>query len=64
MIRTKNVNRLIIGQVNINSIQNKFEALKSIIIGNLDILVITETKLDKSFPDGHFYMKATVDFQI
>ena len=57
MIRTKNVNRLIIGQVNINSIRNKFEALKSITTGNLDILVITETKLDESFPDGQFYME-------
>ena len=55
MIRTKNVNRLIIRQVNINSIRNKFEALKSITTGNLDILVITETKLDESFPDGQFY---------
>ena len=52
MIRTENVNRLIIRQVNINSIRNKFAALKSIITGNLDILVITETKLDESFPDG------------
>ena len=57
IIRAKNVNRLIIGQVNTNSIRNKFEALKSIITGNLDILVITETKLYESFPDGQFYME-------
>ena len=53
-IRNSNLNRLIVGQLNINSIRNKFEALKAIVNGNLDILVITETKLDSSFPIGQF----------
>ena len=53
-IRNSNVNRLIIGQLNINSIRNKFEALKAIVSDNIDILVITETKLDSSFPAGQF----------
>ena len=53
-IRNSNLNRLIVGQLNINSIRNKFEALKAIVNGNLDILVITETKLDSSFPTGQF----------
>ena len=56
-IRVSNVNRLIFGQLNINSIRNKFDALKYIVSGNLDILVITESKLDDSFPVGQFSMQ-------
>ena len=53
-IKIKNINRLVIGQININSLRNKFEALKMLITGNLDILIITETKLDESFPSQQF----------
>ena len=56
-IRVSNINRLVIGHLNINSLRNKFEALKSIVSGNLDILVITESKLDESFPVGQFLMQ-------
>ena len=53
-IRISNANRLIIGQLNINSLRNKIEALKTIISGKIDILVITETKLDDTFPTNQF----------
>ena len=53
-IRVKNVNRVIIGTLNINSLAPKFEQLKEIIGTNLDILTIQETKLDESFPPGQF----------
>ena len=53
-IRVSNVDRLIIGHLNINSLRNKFEALKIITKGNLDILIITETKLDDTFPINQF----------
>ena len=46
--RVANINRLIIGHLNINSLRNKIEALKSV-NGNIDILVITETKIDQIF---------------
>ena len=55
-IRISFINQLIIGQLNINSIRNKFEALKYIVSGNLDILIITESKLDSSFPLNQFSM--------
>ena len=45
---------VIIGQLNINSLRNKFELLAEVIKGNLDILVITETKLDHTFPEKQF----------
>ena len=48
-IRTKNVNKLIIAQLNINSIRNKLDALACVIQENIDILVVTETKLDDTF---------------
>ena len=43
-IRTKNINRLIIYNLNINSLSSKFEQLKVLIQRKTDILVITETK--------------------
>ena len=55
-IRISIINQLIIGQLNINSLRNKFEALKYIVSGDLDILVVTESKLDESVPDNQFIM--------
>ena len=40
------MNRLLIGNLNINFISNKFEQLNFFVQGKDDILVITETKLD------------------
>ena len=53
-IKLSNVNRLVIGHININSLRNKFESLKILIKGNIEILVITESKLDESFPTQQF----------
>ena len=55
-LKISNVNRLIIGQLNINSLRNKIEALKLIMMYNIDILIITETKLDETFPKSQFYI--------
>ena len=38
-IKIKNINRLMIGCLNINSLASKFDLLKEIISNNLDILV-------------------------
>ena len=53
-IKMSNINRLIIGQLNINSLRSQLEALKSIMTGNIDILIITESKLDETFPNAQF----------
>ena len=45
---------MVIGNLNINSISNKFDKLKLIIQGKIDILVITETKADSNFPLNQF----------
>ena len=51
-LKLKNVNRLICAQLNINSIGNKFDSLVNIINNNIDILMISEIKLDPPFPTG------------
>ena len=38
----------------INSIRNKFNYLSEQIRGNVDILLVSETKIDDSFPQGQF----------
>ena len=53
-IRIKNINRVIIGTLNINSLHPKFKQLKLIIGNCLYVLVIQETKLDPSFTTKQF----------
>ena len=53
-IRKHNLNRLAIGHLNINFVAEKFEAMKSLIKEKLDIFVLTETKIDESFPSNQF----------
>ena len=53
-ISRKNMNRIKTGQLIINSIRNKFDLLIPAVVRNLDILLITETKIDSSFPEAQF----------
>ena len=55
-LRLKNPNRLICAHLNINSLRNKFDLLANIIKDKIDILMISETKLDSSFPKGQFHL--------
>lgn len=52
--RLRTVGPVIIGYLNINSIRNKFEALRDMIAANIDILMVAETKIDSSLPRGQF----------
>ena len=45
------------GHLNINSIPNKFDGIMSIAKNNLDVFLISETKIDRSFPDAQFYFQ-------
>ena len=54
-LKLKNNHRLFLSfreesQININSISNKFDNLKLIIQGTIDILVMTETETASTFP--------------
>lgn len=51
------LNKLIIAHLNINSIINKFDLLVDKIKENIEILMISETKLDNSFPTIPFLIK-------
>ena len=56
--RVKNKDKVVLATLNINSIRNKFSSLLEIISNNIDVLVIQETKLDASFPDGQILIPA------
>ena len=56
-LKINNLNRVIFGHLNINSIRNKFEDLKHIVKDKIDILLISETKIDNSFPASQFCIK-------
>ena len=45
------------GHLNINSIPNKFEGIMDLAKDNLDIFLISETKINDSYPYPHFYCK-------
>ena len=53
-IRIKNIGRVIVATLNINSIAGKFEQLKFLVTNNIDVLILTETKIDNSFPERQF----------
>ena len=56
-IKLKNINRVSIAQLNINSLKNKFEFLNSMVHGFLDILLVIECKIEYSFPAAQFHMQ-------
>ena len=56
-LRGKNLTRPIIGHININLLESKFEALESLIKATLDVLVVTETKIDESYPPSQFIIE-------
>ena len=56
-IRRKHCNRLIIAQLNINSLRTKFESLSFMIKDNIDILLTSETKIDTLFPTAQFHIE-------
>ena len=55
-LRLRSVNRVLIGNLNINSIRNKFDQLKDTVLKYIDILILTETKLDETFLTSQFLM--------
>ena len=54
VLKAKNADRPIIAHLNINFLGSKFEPLKSMIKDNIDILFLSETKLDSTFPLNQF----------
>ena len=46
-----------VAHLNMNSLRIKFDILVQKITGNVDNLMISETKLKNSFPDGQFLIE-------
>ena len=49
-LRAKNIDRIILGHLNINFVEKKFETLVPLVKDKLDIFLISETNIDQSFP--------------
>ena len=48
-LRLRNINKVIIDNTNINSLPNKLDQLKELVMKHIDVFVITERKLDVLF---------------
>ena len=53
-MRSENLNKLVFGHLNINSIGNKYEFLVEQVKGNTDAIMIAETEIDDNFPADNF----------
>ena len=53
-LRVSHPNNIIVGHLNINSIRNKFEMLSLSVTQYVDILMLSETKLDSTFLSTQF----------
>ena len=62
--RLKNPNRLIITQLNINSLCNKFGSLVRMVHNNLHILLIPEIKIGSSFPTAQFQIEGYTSYRL
>ena len=57
-MKITNLNRIVLSHININFLRNKFDLLAKAIMGNADILMVTETKIDESFPTSQFVIRS------
>ena len=55
-IRQKHSNSLVIAQLNINSLRKEFASLPTMIKDYSDLLLISESKIDSSFPIAQFHI--------
>ena len=63
-LRRKTIGRLVLAHININSIRYKFDQLVYGVKGKVDVLMITETKLDDSFPTMQFNIEGYHTFRL
>ena len=57
-LRNKKPYRVIIGHINRNSIRNKSESLVKYVGNNIDILMVSDTKIDDTFPESQVLMES------
>ena len=56
-IRKHHFNKIIMAHININSLRNKSDMLTNSVSEYIDILMISETKLDDTFPHTLYHLK-------
>ena len=54
--REENPDRPIFVEININSLRNKSQFIASQVVNNVDVLLVSETKLDDSFLTAQFFL--------
>ena len=57
ILRKCKFDKVIVAHLNINFLRNKFDSLIGQITGNIDFLMVSETKLGESFPLGQFIIE-------
>ena len=64
-LRIRNLNKLVVGHFNFYSVRNKFDFLAYQVKENINVLMISETELDESFPLVQFSLDGYgVPFQL
>ena len=56
MIRAENLENVVVGTLNINSFLSKADKFKLMVSGLFDVIIVTETKFDDSFPEVQYYI--------
>ena len=63
LLTLKSPKNVIIGYLNIYSLRNKFAAVEELIKEKIDIGLISETKIDESFPNQQFKINGSKTFR-
>ena len=53
-LRINNMGKVVIGNLNVASLPSRIDEIRMVVIGRIDILILTETHLDGSFPSEQF----------
>ena len=59
----KHPKNLFFGHLNVNSVHNKFVSIQELIKRTFDIFLISETKIDDSFPNAQFKIEGYKSFR-
>ena len=54
--------KIFFGHLNVNSIPNKFVSIQELIKRTFDVFLISETKIDDSFPNAQFKIEGYKTF--
>ena len=61
--RLQNAKKITIGALNVNSLRNKIGAVQELITNNIDICLLSETKINETFPNQQFNINNNKTFR-